>query len=116
MKKKLIAMVGVAALCFSMAASAFATTLAASPATTNANYGYGFCGGGYSLMWDQDGNFFDQSAFEENLDELIESGLIHEDDREYFMERYEWCAANGGGAAGFRGGCGGRGMGYRMYR
>ncbi|MDR1703645.1 MAG: hypothetical protein LBS19_03030 [Clostridiales bacterium] len=108
MKKKIIAMVGAVVLCLSMATSAFAAT-----APAGYGYGCGMYGAGYSLMWDEDGNFLDQESFEANLDKLIEDGVISEYDRDYYLERYEWCSTNGGGAAGTRGGgCGmGRGRG-----
>jgi hypothetical protein len=103
MKRKIIAMAGALVLCLSMATSAFAAT-----APAGYGYGCGMYGAGYSLMWDEDGNFLDQESFEANLDKLIEDGVINEDDRGYYLERYEWCSTNGGGGCGMgRGrGCG----------
>lgn len=113
MKKKVIIVMGVLVLALSLSITAFAAV----PAAPSDGYGngYGFCGGGYSLMWDQDGNFLDKDAFEANLDKLIEDGYILSEDRDYFLDRYDWCAENGGGAIGVRGG---RGMGgcCGMYR
>lgn len=111
MKKKIIAMVGVAVLALSITATSLA---AAVPTASSAGYGYGYCGGGYSLMWDQNGNFLDEAAFTANLDKYIEDGYILSEDRDYYLERYSWCSTNGGGATGIRGGCGGRGR--MMYR
>lgn len=104
MKKRLITLIGAAILVLGMATAAFA----AAPATTSASYGS--CGGGYRLMWDQDGNFLDAEAFEDNLDKLIEDGFILAEDKDYYLERYEWCATYGGGSTR---GCG-RGMGRAM--
>ncbi len=107
MKKRIIAMACAAVLSLSAALPAFA-------AFTPSGYGYGCCaqGTGYGLMRDEDGNFFDREVFEAKLDSLIEAGEISEDDRDYYVEMYEWCAGNGGGI-GVRGrgrGCGiGRG-------
>lgn len=64
--------------------------------------GLGFRLGGFGLMWAEDGTFLDREAFEARLDALIAEGLISEADRAAFLERYDWCAANGGGAAGER--------------
>lgn len=111
MKKKIIAMIGAVILCLCMGTSAFAET-------TSADYGYGcgMYGVGYSLMWDSDGNFLDRESFEAKLDSLIDNGVISEDDRDYYLERYDWCSANGGGAAGVRGGGCGMGRGCRRGR
>lgn len=110
MKKKIIVIMGAALL----ALGTTATSFAAAPVTSSA--GYGFCGGGYGVMWDQDGNFLDKDAFEANLDKLIEDGYILSENKDYFLERYDWCSDYGSGATGVRGGCGGRGMGWGMCR
>jgi hypothetical protein len=69
-------------------------------------------GGLGGLMWDENGNFLDKDVFEKKIDSLIKDGTIAASDKEYFMERYDWCQTNGGGAMGVRGGggCCGRGM------
>ncbi|MDR2888840.1 MAG: hypothetical protein LBV33_03250 [Lachnospiraceae bacterium] len=119
MKKKFLLLAGTLALCLSMTMPA----LAANNATTSpSGYGYG-CGVGYGFMWDDDGELLDQDTFEDQLDEMIDDGIIDEEDREDYLERYEWCTTYGG-AAGGRGCCGGtarggrgmggRGMGYRF--
>ncbi len=99
MGKKLISVAIIAVFALTMATTAFA----ASPVSR----GYGNCGGyGYSLMRDADGNFFSEEAFEENLDKAIADGYILEADRQYYVDMFENCVANGGIG---RGGCGGRG-------
>lgn len=115
MKKKLIAIVGVALLVVSMATAAYA---AVKPAPVAPAAGNGFCGGGGGLMWDEDGNFLDKEAFEANVDKLIEDGFVVAEDKDALLELYDWCAAYGGGATGTRGGgCGmGRGMDCGMGR
>ncbi len=99
MRKQCIAMVGAAVLCVSISTAAFA-------ATTAVNYGNGcgICVTGDSLMWDEDGNFLNRESFESALDRLIEDGTICEEDRDYYLERYEWCSTYGGGAVGIHSG------------
>lgn len=104
MKKKMFVMICAVVLCLAAATSVFAAGVPA-----GYEYGCGMYGAGYSLMWGEDGKFLDQESFEANLDKFIKDGLIHEDDRDFYMERYNWCSANGGGSAGIRGG--GYGMG-----
>lgn len=62
----------------------------------------------YCPMVDQDGNWLDRETFEANLDKAISDGFIKEEDRAFYLERYDYCVTN---ASGFCGG-GGRRMGF----
>ena len=77
--------------------------------------GWGGCpGGGMGLMWDDNGSFVSRDAFEQRVDDLIESGVIASADRAALLDMYDWCAENGfAGGRGGRGGCGGFGGGAR---
>ena len=80
--------------------------------------GFRFGSGGYSLMWDADGNFLNKDAFEANIDRLIDDGFLRAEDRESYLERYNLCATQGCGAIGVRGfrnhrWAPGRGFGHR---
>jgi hypothetical protein len=98
MKKRIIAVIGAALLCVSIAATAFAADVQTAPAVGYGCGGYacGMHGEGYSLMRDADGNLLDKEAFEANLDSLIGEGVISESDRDFYVERYELCLENGG--------------------
>ncbi len=96
--KKLIITATVVLAMFSMATTSFAAPV------RNAGSGYGGCGGyGYSLMRDTDGSFLSKETFEERLDSYIADGYIREADRDYYVQRYDFCVTNGGG--GNFGGC-----------
>lgn len=98
MGKKLISAAVVAVLMLSMTTTAFAA-----PRGGYSSGGYGACGGsGYSLMRDSGGNLLSQKAFEANLDKAIADGYILKANRQYYVDMYNYCAANGG-----FGGCGG---------
>lgn len=106
--KKLIAMIAAIILVLSLVTTSFAATPAPAP---RAGAGYGWCGGTGGLMWDDDGKFLSREAFEENLNKAIEDGFIRSEDKGAFLEMYDYCAENGGGAYGtrgygMRGGCG----------
>ena len=58
------------------------------------------------MMRDNNGNFLTREAFEARLDSWIRDGIINERDRTFFLDRFDWCFENGGGAIGPRGGCG----------
>lgn len=104
MSKKLISLAIVLVLTLSMATTAFAAPIGGGKYGAG---GYGACGGlGYSLMRDADGNFLSQEDFEANLDKAIDDGYILESDRQYYVDMFSYCVANGG-----FGGCGGRGRG-----
>jgi len=88
--------------------------VAATGTTVIANdnaYLFGNCrGGGCSrgtggMMWDEDGNFLTREAFEERLDTWIADGLVRSGDREFMLERFDWCLNYGGGATGARNFC-----------
>jgi len=68
------------------------------------------------MMWDEDGNFLTREAFEERLDGWIDAGLFRSQDRDFMLERFDWCSSNGGGATGVRGACGGFGSGRNASR
>lgn len=102
MKKRLVAIIGVTTLTLMLGTTAFARGMAFN---TNSQIG-GYCGNGYSFMRDADGNILSQEDFEKNLDKAIEDGTIAKEDRDAYLEMYEYCKDNGGLR---RGGCGGRG-------
>ena len=52
------------------------------------------------MMWDSDGNFLTREAFEERLDAWIADGAISERNRDFMLERFDWCFSYGGGVAG----------------
>ena len=60
-------------------------------------------------FWDSDGNFLSRADVEANLDAAVTAGTITAEDRDFLLERYDFCAAYGGGALGRR--CGGAGRG-----
>ncbi len=111
MGKKLISVAIVAVLMLSMASTAFAASLVGRYRAG----GYGGCGGyGYSLMRDVDGNFLSQESFKANLDQAIADGYILEEDRQFYLNMFDYCVQNGGFG---RGGCGGgRGFGSSFSR
>lgn len=103
MKKKMITLAMAVVMVFGISVTAMANEPV---------YGFGGCQfgdrgmAGYGLMWAEDGRtFLSRDAFEDRVDDLIEQGLISSADKDALMERYDWCAANGGGALG-RGFCG----------
>ena len=110
--KKVVSLVAAAVMVTAMSVTAFANDAPTMPAAPIVP-GFSGCpfGGwgmaGYGIMWDEDGTtFLDRSDFEARVDDLIAQGLISESDRDAFMERYDWCAVNGGGAFGRgSGGC-----------
>lgn len=130
MRKKIAALTMVAALVLGLSTTAlaslvFANTTSANAATSANEFrgcgrggGVGMMGLG-GMMWDDDGNFLTREAFIERLDSLIADGQIAANQRDFFIERYDFCGTYGGGATGTRGGCavngGGRGMMSRMF-
>lgn len=110
--KKIVSLAVGAAMLFSMATTAFAAPVAR---YGTGNLGYGACGGfGYSLMRDANGNFLSQEAFEANLDNAITDGYILAENRDYYVDMFDYCVANGG--FGGCGGLGGRGFGRGYAR
>ena len=107
--KKLTALALAAVMTLGFGVTAFASDIPASRFNEAQPGFWGGCCGG--LMWDEDGNFLSRDAFIERLDGLIQQGFIPEGEREFFIEMYDWCAAEGGGqfGRGFR--RGGRGFG-----
>ena len=70
-------------------------------------------------FWDADGNFLNRTDVEANLNAAVTAGTITAAERDLLLERYDFCAAYGGGAAGVRRGAGrgfgrdaGRGLGF----
>jgi len=57
------------------------------------------------LMWNEDGTFMCRESFETRLDELIVSGVISETDRDFFLERFDFCLQYRADARGIRGAC-----------
>ncbi len=109
MGKKLISLALATVLMIAVATTAFAAPVNVRSET--GGYGYGGCGGyGYSLMRNADGSFLTKEAFEANLDQAIADGYILESNRQYYVDMFDYCVANGGIG---RGGCGGRGLGRR---
>ncbi len=108
MKKTLVILCAVV-LVFGMTVSAFAVEAP----TVRPGNGYGCGMGGYGgFMWDDEDNFLDREAFEEKLDQYIEDGIIAAEDKDAYLEQYDYCAEYGGGSVGVRGGAGcGRCMG-----
>ncbi len=98
MKKKRLGIIFAVVLALSLSVSAFAAP------PPGAGYGcrIGICGG---FMWDEDGSFVDRGAFEESLNQAIEDGLVRPEDRDFYFDRYDYCAEYGG-APGGRGGFG----------
>ena len=64
----------------------------------------------YGLLWDDNGNLISREAYEERLDNAIEDGILRDGDKAVYLERYDYCAANGGVCPRVsgrgRGGCG----------
>lgn len=87
-------------------ASANTQPMAANCCNRGGNMGRNQPGG---MMWDEDGNFLTREAFEARLNEWIADGRIPARNREFMLERFDWCADYGGGATGARGRCGGFG-------
>lgn len=87
-------------------------TVTASAAGPGYGFGCGGMGGCYSLMLDDNGALLDRDSFEAKLDKAIEDGLIDAEDKEAYLEMYDYCAENGCRSNNARGGMGrGRGMG-----
>ena len=86
----------------------FAAITAATAAPIAPRAGFRLGPGGYGLMWDTDGNFISKDAFEANLDRMIDDGLLRAEDRESYLERYNFCATQGCGSIGARGSFRGR--------
>ena len=81
----------------------FAVMAAAATAPMPPRAGFRFDPGGFGLMWDADGNFLSSDAFEANLDRLIEERLLRAEDRDSYLEMYNFCAVHGFAATGVRG-------------
>lgn len=113
MKKKIITVLGIAVLAIAMGTTALATTVLDQPqkstaiAQTQQNCGFGRGGGmmsrNYGLMMDENGKLLDKEAFEAKLDAAIKDGTIKPEDKEFYIERYEACTANGGMMLGRKG-------------
>lgn len=109
--RKLMIMIITVLMVFALTSAAFAATPA--PASKTAD-GYGFgCATGslgcYGLMWNEDGSFASKDEFSTRLDKAIEDGLLLADDKEAYLETYDYCVdrmANGGCGRGTGGGCG----------
>lgn len=95
-KKITVLVVAVAALfTMSMATTAFA----AGPPFSNNTPPFGAGAGGYgiySLITDENGDFVSRDMFEANLDEAVADGTISAEDKESFLEMYDYRLANGG--------------------
>lgn len=128
MKKRFIAIIAmalIAIVAFTVAASAAGfgrgmrnLNVNTQQSTTVSDTSYCACGNGNciglggicrDLMWDADGAIVSRDVFENNLSQAITDGIISADDKDYYIERYDYCLDNDGA---FRTGCGGgRGMG-----
>ena len=92
------------------------TATAAEVTPRGAGFGRGICWevgvqyACYNFFWDEDGNFLSRESVEVNLNNAVENGEITAAQRDLLLERYEFCAAYGGGAAGVW--CGGFGRGF----
>ena len=107
--KKAVALVAVTVMMLSFGAT---TVMANNPWQAGAcpGGGFGMMGG---MMWDDDGNFLSREAFEQRLDGWIAEGRIPANNRAFFLERFDFCLAYGGGAGEF-GACVGFGAGTGM--
>ena len=64
--------------------------------------GIGMWGAGSNFFWDADGNFLSRDAVVANLDNAVADGTITAAERDFLLERYDFCATSGGGAVGVR--------------
>ena len=107
---RILAFICAVVMMFSLSLPAFA----AEAPILGPGIGYGCGMGGYvGFMCDDNGIFLDREAFEEKLDKYIEDGIIAAEDKDAYLEQYDYCAEYGCGSIGVGGrgrGCG-RGMG-----
>ena len=89
----------------------FATTVFASPGRGAQLGCICFDERGIHHFWDADGNFLSRADVEANLNSAVAAGIMTAAERDWLLERYDFCAVYGGGALGVRRGCAGRGFG-----
>ena len=70
----------------------------------------GLRGVGRTFFRNADGSFMSRDAVLARLDDAVANGRITEAQRDFIIERYDFCRAVGGGATGIR--CGGFGGGF----
>lgn len=53
----------------------------------------------YSMIWDADGNLVERDTFEANIDQLIKDGYLLKENKDNYLDMYDYCAENANGQA-----------------
>ncbi len=90
MRKKLIATISIMTMVYAMSTSVFASGF---PRMMSQNYNYS-TNYNYDLMLNENGDFLSIEDFEQRLDDAVENNLLLEDDKDFYLDMFDYCTNN----------------------
>ncbi len=92
MRKKLLITLSVMTMVTAMSTSVFARGYSNnSPRMMYQNSNYST---GYGFMLDEDGDFLSEDEFEERLNYAIDNNLLDEDEKDFYLNMFDYCTSN----------------------